>query len=186
MTTEKHIQLGRLTALISFLLGSGIFGFYYQTSDSKLLFVGYAFVVLTGIVNIVVLIAILKRAGKDTANRSKLNRTWWLMLLNIPVLLIYGWGAMILLNPLRTTFTNLTPTPVTDIRINGSDAKHIDKLEPGQSETVWIPIAGDGSIGISYSTSGQQKMEIVAGYVTHNMGRKMRYNIGGKNEELFW
>jgi apolipoprotein N-acyltransferase len=182
MTTQKHIQLGRLTALISFLLGTGIFGLYYETSDSKLLFVGYGFVVLTGIVNIVVLIAILNRAAKDTGNSSKLNRTLGLMLLNIPVMLIYGWGAMILLNTMRITLTNSTSGPVSDIRI---DVKHIDKLEPGQSETVWIAITGDGSISISYSTNGQQKTGIVAGYVTQNMGGKMNYYIGGKNDEPF-
>ncbi|MEY3200181.1 MAG: hypothetical protein RJA13_2139 [Bacteroidota bacterium] len=50
MTTERHIKLGRQTALISFLIGTCIFGLYVLTSSFQLLFVGYGFIALTGIV----------------------------------------------------------------------------------------------------------------------------------------
>jgi hypothetical protein len=50
MTTERQIKLGRLTAIISFLLGTGIFGLYFLTSTFELLFIGYGFIALTGLI----------------------------------------------------------------------------------------------------------------------------------------
>ncbi|MBK9462012.1 MAG: hypothetical protein IPN94_21945 [Sphingobacteriales bacterium] len=59
MATEQYIKLGRQVALISFLLGTVIFGLYFMTSSFELLFVGYGFIALTGLINIVILILIL-------------------------------------------------------------------------------------------------------------------------------
>lgn len=183
MTTERHIKLGRQTALISFLLGTVIFGLYFLTSSWELLFVGYAFIALAGLINLGILISILLKANKD--NRKKLLTTCGLMLLNIPVMLFYCWVAIILLDTMRITFTNSTQTTLTNINIVGCGGGHIDKLEIGQSETVWVDITGDCSINIDYLTNGLRKEESVAGYVTNSNGQKMEYNIGGQNEEQF-
>ena len=185
MTTERHIKLGRQTALISFLFGTGIFGLYFLTSSFELLFIGYGFIALTGLINIGILISILVKANKDKDNRKKLLTTCGLMLLNIPVMLFYCWVAIILLNTMRITFTNATQTTLTNINIIGCGGGHIDKLEIGESETVWVDITGDCSINIDYLSNGQKKEESVAGYVTNSMGQKMKHNIGGQNEEQF-
>lgn len=185
MTTQQHIKLGRQTALISFLLGTVIFGLYFQTSSFKLLFVGYGFIALTGLINIGILTSILLRAYKDKDNRKKLLITCGLMLLNIPVMFIYSWIAIVLLNTMRITVTNSTDTTLTNINIVGCGGGHIDKLEIGESETVWVDITGDCAISIDYFSNGQRKEESVAGYVTNNNGQKMKYNIGGQNEEQF-
>lgn len=185
MTTERHIKLGRQTALISFLLGTGIFGLYFLTSSFELLLVGYGFIALTGLINIGILISILIKAGKDEDNRKKLLTTCGLMLLNIPVMIFYCWIAIVLLNTMRITFTNLTQTTLTDINIVGCESEHIDILEVGQRKTVWIGITGDCTINIDYLSNGQRKEEIVAGYVTNSMGQKINHNIGGQNEEQF-
>jgi hypothetical protein len=185
MTTERHIKLGRQTALISFVLGTGIFGLYFLTSSFELLFLGYAFIALTGLINVGVLISILVKANKDKDNRTKLFTTCGLMLLNIPVMLFYCWVAIILLNTMRITFTNSTQTILTNINIVGCGGGHIDKLEIGESETVWVDIIGDCSINIDYLSNGQKKEESVAGYVTNSMGQKIKHNIGGQNEEQF-
>ena len=185
MTTERYIKLGLQTALISFLLGTVIFGLYFLTSSSDLLFLGYGFIVLTGLVNVGILFAILVRANKDEENRKRLFTTSGLMLINIPIMLIYCWVAIILLGTMRITFTNHTGSDLTDIKIVGCGGGQIDKLEVGESETVWIDITGDCSINISYLSNGQRKVESVAGYVTSSMGQKMKHNIGGKNEEQF-
>lgn len=185
MTTQQHIKLGRLTALISFLLGTSIFGLYFLTSSSDLLFLGYGFIVLTGLINIGILISILLRANKDIENRRRLLTTSGVMLINIPVMLIYCWIAIILLGTMRITFTNDTGTQLTDINIIGCGGGHIDKLEIGESETVWVDITGDCSINIDYLYNGQKKEESVAGYVTNSMGQKMKHNIGGQNTEQF-
>lgn len=185
MTTERHIKLGRQTALISFLLGTGIFGLYFLTSMFELLFVGYGFIALTGIINLGILISVLVKANKDKDNRKKLLTTCGLMLLNIPVMLFYCWVAIILLDTMRITFTNSTQTTLTNINIVGCGGGHIDKLEVGESETFWVDITGDCSINIEYLSNGQRKEESVAGYVTSSMGQKMKHNIGGQNEEQF-
>jgi hypothetical protein len=185
MTTKRHIKLGRQTALISFLLGTGIFGLYFLTSSFELLFIGYGFIGLAGLLNASVLISILLKAKNDKDNRIKLFTTCGLMLLNIPVMLFYCWIVIILLNTMRITFTNSTQTTLTNINIVGCGGEHIDKLESGESETVWVDITGDRSINIDYLSDGKKKEESVASYLTNSMGQKMKHNIGGKNEEQF-
>jgi hypothetical protein len=185
MATEQYIKLGRQVALISFLLGTVIFGLYFMTSSFELLFVGYGFIALTGLINIVILILILFKANKDKDNRKKLLTTCGLMLLNIPIMLFYCWVAIILLNTMRITFTNSTQITLTNINIVGCGGGQIGKLEIGQCETVWVAITGDCSITIHYLSNGQQKEESVAGYVTNGMGQKIKHNIGGQNEEQF-
>ncbi|MBY0245663.1 MAG: hypothetical protein K2Q03_09440 [Sphingobacteriaceae bacterium] len=185
MTTERHIKLGRQTALISFLLGTAIFGLYFLTSSFELLLLGYGFIALTGLLNVGVLISILVKANTDKDNRTKLFTTCGLMLLNIPVMLFYCLVTIILLNTMRITFTNSTQTCLTNINIVGCGGGHIDKLESGESETVWVNITGDCSLNIEYLSNEQKKEENVTGYVTSSMGRKIKHNIGGQNEELF-
>jgi hypothetical protein len=185
MSSSRLVNLGRITALVSFLLGTGIFGLYFQSSAIELLFVGYAFILLTGLINFGVLIFILFKANKDQENRIKLLATCGLMLLNIPVVLFYCWIAIILLNTMRITFTNTTNSAVTKINVVGCGGGYIDKLDVGESNTVWVDIEGDCSISIDYFSNGQRKHESVAGYVTNSNGQKMNYNIGGKNEVIF-
>ena len=185
MTAEKHIKLARITALISFLLGTLIFGLYYLTSSFELLFLGYGFIVLTGPINLGVLIAVLSKARKDKSNRKKLLNTSRFMLLNIPVMFAYCWGVTILLETMRITFTNKTTTTLTDINIVGCGGEHINKLEVGESKTVWVEITGDCSIYIDYQSNGQRKLETVAGYISSSMGQKATHKIDGKNKEIF-
>lgn len=185
MKTSRHIKIGRQTALISFLLGTVIFALYFLTSSFELLFVGYGFIALTGLINIGIFIFILFKAKKDTDNRKRLLKTCGLMLLNIPIMIFYCWVAIILLDTMRITFTNSTQTTLTNINIGGCGGGHIDKLEVGESETVWVDITGDCSICIDYISNGQRKVESIVGYVTSSMGQKMKHNIGGQNEEIF-
>ncbi len=185
MTAEKHIKIGRLTALISFFTGTIIFGLYYMTSAFELLFIGYGFIAIAGLINLVVLIAILIKSNKDKRNKKRLLITSGLMLLNIPFMIAYCWGTIILLNTMRITFTNDTDATLTDINVVGCGGGHIDKLEVGESKTVWIEITGDCSIYIDYLSNGQRKKENVAGYVTSSMGQKTKHKIDGKDKEMF-
>ena len=86
---------------------------------------------------------------------------------------------------MRITFTNDTNSTVTKINIVGCGGGYIDKLDVGESNTVWVDIEGDCSISIDYFSNGQRKHEGVAGYVTNSNGQKMNHNIGGKNEVIF-
>ena len=177
MTSGRLIKLGQITTLISFILGSTIFGLYYFTSAAVLLLVGSGFITLTGLINIAVLISILIKAQKDKTNRKQLLNTSGLILLNIPIMIAYCWVVIILLGTMRVTFTNKTNTEITDINIIGCSSRHIENLEVGKSKTVWIEITGDCSIYINYQSNGQQKEETVVDYVTYSMGHKVNHNI---------
>lgn len=86
---------------------------------------------------------------------------------------------------MRITFTNSTQTTLTDINIDGCGGGHIDKLEVGESKTVWVDITGDCSIDINYLSNGQRNGETVAGYVTSSMGQKVNHKIDGKDKDIF-
>ena len=67
----------------------------------------------------------------------------------------------------------------------GCGGGQIDKLKVGESETVWVSITGDCSIYIDYLSDGQRNEEIVAGYVTSNMGQKVNHKIDGQDKDIF-
>lgn len=184
MKTEKYIKLGRLTAIISFLLGTIILVLYYLTSAFQFAFIGYGFVALAGFLNIALLIRFFIEVMTCKDFRKKLLMTCGLMLLNIPVAIFYCWFAIALTGVMRITFVNSTQATLVDINIVGCETEHIDRLEIGESETVWVGITGDCTINVDYLSNGQRKEENVAGYVTGGMGQKMKHNIGGKNNNI--
>lgn len=75
MTTEQYIKTGRLTALFTFIIGTIIFSLYYLTSAFEILLVGYGFIALNGLINIVILIAILIKIQNAKTNRKRLQNT---------------------------------------------------------------------------------------------------------------
>lgn len=180
MTAEQYISLGKRTAIISFLLGTTIFALYFFTSESDFLFAGYIFIILAGLVNLVILIAISFKLLKDKGNIKKLVKIGVFMSLNIPVMIIYCWIAIMLMGIHRITFTNSTQTELNNIKITGCEEKRIDKLEIGESTTVWINIPNDCAINIEYVFNGQRKEENVIDYTTSCNGGKTKYKIGGK------
>lgn len=178
MTTERNIKLGRQTALISFLLGTIIFGLYYFTSAGIFIWIGYLFIILTGLFNFRLISKIISLSIKDNYNRKALLKTLIFMFLNIPISVFYIWGSLILLNTIRITLINPTQTIFTDINIVGCETEYIDKLDAGQSKTVWVSITGDCYIDIDYLSGGQRKEEMVVGYATGFMGQKITHIIG--------
>ncbi|WP_026706541.1 hypothetical protein [Flavobacterium soli] len=186
MTLERLNKIGQQTALLSFLFGTTIFAAYFYTSMSELLFIGYTFIIIAGLVNIRIIISILLKTNEDKVQRKKSMKTCGIMLLNIPALLLYCWIAIILINTMRITFTNTTRMNLTNINILGCEKIHIDKLKVGESKTVWVEITGDCSINIDYLANGIQKEESVESYVTNGMGQKINHKIGKLNEEQIY
>jgi hypothetical protein len=140
MKTEQLLKLGRKTAFVSFLLGTGILVLDYFFASFEMLVVGFVFIVVTFFVNIIVLISILIRAYRDKDNRSKAMRTGQLMLLNIPVMFLYIAFASFLSGIMRITFTNTTLFTVSNIKIVGGEGGYIDKLEPGEPDWYLLSI----------------------------------------------
>ena len=184
MTSEKYNTLGKVTAAISFIIGALIFGIYFLTSNSDLLFIGYGFIVLAGITNLIVLIAILAKSKSDLTNRKRLLKTSGIMLINLPIMFLFIWFSLILIGNMRITFTNGTNNKLTDIKIVGCETEHIAELEPNESKTIWVGITGDCSINLEYLENGELKKEMVAGYVTSGMGQKMKHRIDGKDKDI--
>lgn len=178
MTTKKQIALAVKTTLISFIVGTIIFGLYFFTSHYLFLFLGIAYIILAVGINLVVLILTLGHAKHDFKNRKKLFKASGLLFLNIPVVIAYIWFFSILSNTLRITFTNVTDNKITEININGCETKFIQELKPNESKTVWVKITSDCSVNINYTKNGTIKTENAVGYATNNMGKKIDYKIG--------
>jgi hypothetical protein len=179
MTTEEYQQLGKSTALLSFLIGTLIMLGFFITGEFKLAVIGLFYILIIGSINVIILIAILIKTFKNPENKKPLFVTCLLMLLNIPVMLSYCWLALLLLDTLRITFTNSTPKEISDIKIEGCESNFIKTLKPNQSKTVWINIPNDCFVSIKYTSNGQNKTENVIPYTTGGMGEKMKYDIGG-------
>ncbi|ASO05397.1 hypothetical protein [Arenibacter algicola] len=184
MNSDKHVKLGNWTAFISFLMGTLIFGMYFLSSNSDLLFVGYVFITIAVIFNLIVLMILMLRSSSDPTNRKKLLKTVGMILCNIPIMLIFIWFALIVIGNMRITFTNATQNKLTDIKILGCETEHIPELEPNESITVWVGITGDCSISLEYFENGILKTEIVAGYVTNGMGQKLKHQIDGIDKDI--
>jgi hypothetical protein len=100
------------------------------------------------------------------------------MFLNLPIAIFYCWIAIKLSNTVRITFINGTTSQLVNLRIDGCEEKFIDRLDTGQSKTVWIHIPNDCGVSISYRYKGQTKIEDVTGYVTNEGGYIMTFKIG--------
>lgn len=181
MTTQQYITFGRRTALISFLLGTIILGIYLLTFSFELLFIGYGFIIIIGLINLKVFIDLLIAINNDKKAKKKLLKTCGQMLLNIPIMLLYCWITTIVMNTAQVTFTNTTKTNLTDIEITGCETKLIKNLDKEKSKTVWIKIKRDCHININYLIDSQKKEEIVIGYLCENMGQRLNYKIGNQN-----
>ncbi len=180
MTNERHLQLGKYTAISSFCIGTGIFISYFFTSASNLLFAGYGFIVIAGLSNFAILLSLIL-SKKAWNNKRSFWLTCGLIILNIPVAIIYCWIGIILLNTMRITLTNSTKGNLTDINLTGCETKHIDQLKVGQSKQIWITISGDCGVDINYRLNGVRKKDVVASYLSNDMGGMIKYNIGAVN-----
>ncbi len=183
MTVPTISNRARIVSLITSIIGTGIFFSYYFTDAFPLLFLGLGFIVLAGIINLIFIISVARQLSK-TSNRIQLYFTIGLMLLNIPIMVLYCWMTITLLNTMRITFINETSNSLTDIRIFGCEEKHIDKLEPKESKVVWVGITGDCSVNIEFKKNGKQESENVTGYTTNDMGQRITHKIGWENSPV--
>jgi hypothetical protein len=179
MTSENYQRLGKSTTLVSFLIGTLIILGFFLTGEFKLAFVGLFYILIVGGINAIVLLAILIKIFKNPEAKKPLLHTCLLMFLNIPIMILYCWFALYLLDTLRITFTNSTPKEISDINIEGCESNFIKTLKPNESKTVWIKIHSDCSVYIKYTSNGQNISESVIPYTTGGMGEKTKHYIGG-------
>ena len=178
MNAVTKIGIGNLTSVISFVLGTSIFLAYVITESDRLFLIGYYFIVIAGIVNLIVLLWLLLQTSSNKSIKRGLVRSRLLILANIPIATIYIFIVLTILSYLRITFVNKTGEIITNIRVEGCDDKLIDHLNPNDEITKWIGINGDCSVNINYTMKEIEKQETVVGYATSFTGQKLTYNIG--------
>jgi hypothetical protein len=178
MTIEKLLKTSRWTAALSFIIGTTIFLAYYFGDDWNVLFIGYAYIGLAGIINIIFLVLLHSHWTKNKADRKRIFRTVLFILFNIPVALVYCYLTLILMNTVRLTLKNSTGSELTDINITGCESKHITELKPNEEKEIWIGIYGDCQIDITFKKEGEIISKTVEGYCTNSNGHKAEYKIG--------
>lgn len=178
MTTEALIKICRRTALISFTAGTIIFALHYFTMGSYFIITGYFFILVMGIINLILLGFLLSKVLREKTNREKLLLNGLLMLLNIPVMLLYCWITIVIMNTVRITLVNAANITATDIRFTGCEEKRIESLAPGKSTTVWINIPNDCSVRVDYMSGQQARSAFPVGYVTNSMGHQITWQLG--------
>lgn len=177
-------KLGLFTAIISFLIGTILFIIFYFTNSSSITLIGMNFIVFAGIINAGVFIKTLIDLIKDKENRKKHLITSGIMLLNIPIVVIYFYFVIILMNTMRVTLINETGREILQLKIIGGESKTIEKLEIGEKQTEWIDIKRDNSLRIEYKIKGEIKNELIYGYITSFSGDKIKYRIGKEKQPI--
>jgi hypothetical protein len=176
--TDKYTKVGFWTAILSFIIGTIMIGFFYFTLSIELAVYSYSILIAIALFNVIVLSILMSNVILEKVSFRKYRLTVGLMIANIPVAIGYFVLVLILINTLRITFVNSTGERIDNIEIIGCEPKLIDNLEPEDSKTVWINITGDSTLEIEYQLQGETKREIVFGYVTNSNGQIATYWIG--------
>jgi len=177
MDNSTITSTAKTTALITFIGGTILLLVFYLTNNREIASVGLIYAVIMTIVNLLVLGKLLIQSYQYKIKRQIIFKVAGLMLLNVPILVLYCWIGIILLNTVRITFVNKGPTEIKDLKISGCEENYIEKLSSGQSKTVWVSIPHDCGVSITYKLNGQTKEEDVTGYVTNEGGYITTFKI---------
>lgn len=177
------MRAGRLTALVSFLLGTLILACYFFTDDDNALFAGYLYIGIATLFNLIVFFILLFGANANNPNRIRYLKTAGLMTLNIPVAIAYIWIVLELLNIMRITFVNSTDRVLTNVDVVGCGGGYIDRLGVGESTTLWVYITGNCALFLEYEYNGTLRQETVASYLTPLMGARFEHVIDGQDKD---
>jgi hypothetical protein len=178
-TNDQLAQSLRVTALVTFLLGTAIFLACCFISD-KFLWLGYGYIVVAGLVNLSLFSVALGEGIRSKSRKVMLSAG--VLLLNIPAMLFYVWLWLVLSDIAWITFTNATAHELTALRVEGCEEIALENMQPGERTTVWISIPHDCSVYLFYQSQGDTVRAVVEGYITPGLGGPMNYNIGGYND----
>lgn len=83
-------ELGQITAVLSFAIGTCLLAFLFYFGESNFIIqLGLTFIIIAFIINIVLLSVLVGAAILYPDYRDKLLKTGCLMLLNIPIAILY-------------------------------------------------------------------------------------------------
>lgn len=83
------IKIARITAAGSFIIGTLLFITYILSNASILLLIGFYYVMIAFILNLIILLILLTTALSDRDNYIEYFKAIGLMLLNIPASFLY-------------------------------------------------------------------------------------------------
>jgi hypothetical protein len=166
-------KLTVITALVFFLIETVLFGMYYLTLSTDIIFISYFIGIIILIISIILGCIII--FSKNSTN-IKL-KSCSVILLNILIAGIYSYFVILLTDYARITLINSTSDKITDIQILGCKEKYLDILNKGDKKTIWIKITEDCSIDINYIFEGTKKRENIIEYISPGMGEKIDFSI---------
>ncbi len=83
------INISRIIAVTSFILGTFIFGFFYLTKSTTLIFIGFFYLIGATVVNSIYLIGLFIKILSKDIERKQVLISVFIMLINIPIAIIY-------------------------------------------------------------------------------------------------
>lgn len=166
-------KLTVITALVFFLIETVLFGMYYITLSTDIIFVSYFIGIIILIISIILgcIIIFIKNSTNIKLKSCSI------IVLNILIVGIYSYFVILLTDYARITFINSTSDKITDIQILGCEEKYLDILNKGDKKTIWINIPEDCSIDINYIFEGTKKRENIIEYISPGMGEKIDFSI---------
>lgn len=151
----------RLIALLSFLGGTVIFVWHYNSNQWFLVDYGACFILVAAFLNIVAIVVLIISALINREKRSYLLSIG-LLLLNIPLALSYAYITYQCMNEAKHTFINGTKAEMTGIQICGCGSNtSIAKMKPGEKIKVRFKMDRPCSVYINF-LSNEKKIELHA------------------------
>jgi hypothetical protein len=171
--------LAKYTTLFTFLIALLILLAFVFTGDMHYAYIGMYYFFGAAAINLFIVFILVFIGDRGISGKGI-----GLLFLNIPTAIGFFAVAIYLTGIVRVTFINDSGVTIRNIRITGCEKEHIEVLENGDSETVWIDIEHDCQIEVSYTTSkGKRKTDVVMSYVTNGMGQKYEHHIGKSEYE---
>lgn len=179
-----------LVGVLPIVIGSLIFWIYFYYPNRKLEELGVLTILISTplcIIGIVMTLVFKITNKNDVTARKKSNWSILLLLINIPLSFFYVWFALYLNDTERIIIINDTENDISNIYIFGTgDVDLINKIEKGDSKTVWINMKKEGSIQMIYNENGERKIHYIKGYTGPGMGghrikRHLKFNPNDYN-----
>ena len=192
MKPEKLIKKGRITALVSFLIGTLLLIIYYFTISDYIAIAGMIYVILALIINLLIVAFLLFSFIQiDKTQKAGILKTIGLMSLNIPIALICFYVVVLNVFKIIVTFENKTGENLTEFIVLRPDYMNIGELKINSSKTVRMRNPRIRDIVVEYNLAGE-KHEVQFLYFFGTSENRVKYQVGidgvpiqGKKEKLF-
>ena len=89
MKTNNYAHLGKLSAIISFTIGTFIFLLHSITGSNGLPLIGLTYLIIAILTNLVMLFILIVRLLINKHERNQISKSILLMLINIPIAYLY-------------------------------------------------------------------------------------------------